>query len=323
MAQGNVKRRRRKRKKSRRPPLFYIFIIFLALAIAIVVIVTTVFKINTIIVKGSTQYDKSEIKMIAGIYQGDNYFFIDKQSAIDQIEEKYSYLENTEITYQMFSTLVINVKDSEPQYAMPVDGGYALISENFKVLETPVIDLPEGIPEVKGLTDIPPVQGEFIQFEDESGTQKKTALNEVTNAMEKAGLENINSIDVTDLYDIRMIYDNRIVILFGGKTKAEKKGKVLYELIEVRYPSPQFARINCSTEEDEELPRSYVLPLTSLEQWDQLELERKELRELDPEVIFSSNTSSSSSSSSDSSSSSTEVVVSSSISSSSNNTTSE
>lgn len=289
------KRRKKRRKKVRRPPLFYILLVLLAIVITVVVIINTVFKINTVLVVGNTTYEKSKIEITSGLVEGDNYFFIDKDLAIERIESNYSYLEGTKIKYQMFSTVVIEVQDAKPSFAIQTDLGYALISPNFKVLEYPAVEATGGIPVVNGLNYTNLIEGEILTFDDTDGKLRKEALLEVMNAMNSQGLTNVNTIDVSDLYDIRLLYENRVIILFGSKGKSEKKARALNELINIRFPSPQIVRIDCSYEEDEDNPRCYVLPLTSLEQWDQMEAEKEELYQIDPNTVLSSNSSENSS----------------------------
>lgn len=302
MSQTREKKKKNRRKKKHRPPLFYIFILLLAVVITVVVIINTVFKINTVVVKGNTIYDSTQIEATSQIVEGDNYFFINKAQAIEQIESTYSYLEGTKIEYQMFSTVVIRVEDAKPYFAIETETGTALLSQNFKVLEYPAQVVPDGIPLVSGLDVQSMAQGKTLEFADLAAEQKKEALETVIAAMTEQGLTAVNTVDISNLYDIRMLYDNRVIILFGGKSKAEKKARALDRAINTDFPSPQIVRIDCSYEEDEINPRYYVLPLTSLEQWDKLEKEKEDLLQIDPNAVVSSQESSGSSETSGSSS---------------------
>lgn len=288
MKKSRTKQQKNRRKKVRRPPLFYIFVLFLAVAITVVVVINTVFKINTVRVVGNTSYEKSKIEITSGIVDGDNYFFINKAQAIERIEASYSYLEGTKIKYQMFSTVVVEVADATPFFVIETEQGAALISPNFKVLEYPAISAHDGVAEVKGLDINPMVEGEHLSFVEALGEQKKEALLEVLNAMNSLELSAVNSIDVTNLHDIRMVYEERVIIIFGSKAKAEKKVRALNELMTIRFPAPQIIRIDCSYEEDEDNPRCYVLPLSSLDQWEKLEKTKEDLSDVDPNTLLSS-----------------------------------
>lgn len=250
----------RRRRKRRRAILFYIATFLFVVVGAITLSLTVLFKIDTIQVTGSSRYPAEQIVEIGGIERGENLFLAKTKEARTAIEKKLPYVKTAKVSRRLPATIVIHVEDDTASGAIAYDGKYALIGNKEKVLEF-VDALPEGITLVKGLELAKAKVGEPIVYADDvvpdssvpvasdasetsspSETQAeessavetavsgettmhetKTVFQDLRKAIENNGLDKVTEIDLTDRYNVAILYDNRITMELGLPTDLDYK----------------------------------------------------------------------------------------------------
>lgn len=186
------------------------FVVFLL--VAVLLSVTVLFKTTEIIVEGENiPYTSEEIIEVSGIDYGDNIFLSKKKAAVKKIVDAFPYIENAEISMKIPGTQIIKVDVAVASFEVAVNGGYAIVSTNGRILEK--IDSPTySIPLLKGLKITDTEVGQYITFEKNTTQQ---VLSEVINSIHENNVPNIYGIDISNTADIELNYDNRITISLG------------------------------------------------------------------------------------------------------------
>ena len=179
---------------------------------------TIVYNVNDDILDGS-----EEIISASQIEKGDNLIFLSKQRVNKLITEKLPYVGAVKIKRRLPAHLEIQVTKTDAVYGIAQNGYYDLLDKNGKVLETNV----EYVGPDKTLINAGEVKsavvGEQITLENEKALPR---LKEVYEACEKVGLTDITEINITDLYNIKVVYQGRITLELG-KTDGDRLSKKL------------------------------------------------------------------------------------------------
>lgn len=216
-----VNAKKRKRKRHGRYTLHYILLGIFALAAGIVLSLTVFFELEGVEVSGNTKYLNEQIIDIAAIPIGENMFMIDRQSIESRILKSFTYIDEVKLKYRLPPKILIEINEAIPMaYADIDENKYAILSEKGKILE-----ICEGIPPenealVVGLGLSGVVEGEFV---DKNNTEAMQMLSYIDKAMQATEIQNITRIDVSDRLNIRLLYEDRIVIELGTEGELEYK----------------------------------------------------------------------------------------------------
>lgn len=249
----------RRRRKRRRAVLFYIAMFLFVVVAAVTLSLTVLFKIDTIQVTGSSRYPAQQIVSVSGIVQGENLFLAKTKEAGAAIESQLPYIKTATVSRRLPATIVIYVEDDTASGAIAYEGRYALIGSGDKVLEF-VDTLPQGVTLVKGLELAKAEVGQPIVYaddveqnssseggdaepdasssevlesassasapsEEEDATmhRSKEVFQELWKAIEESELDKVTEIDLSDPYNLVILYDNRITMELGLPTDLEYK----------------------------------------------------------------------------------------------------
>jgi len=209
--------RKKKRKKRRIPRSLRHFLIvagfLITIAATILVAVTLVFKVDTITVTGSTVYSDTEILSICDYHLGDSLFFLSTTDKEEKLRTELPYVEQAKITRKIPGTVLVEITTVKVVASISYEGKYIYTDSFGKVAELNQT-AKEGSILAKGLELSPPVTGTHFQAAD---TNKQTAYFEIMNQiLESEATEEITEIDLQDIYDIKIIYQNRIEFQMGN-----------------------------------------------------------------------------------------------------------
>lgn len=215
----NIRRKKNKRKRLIiRSTLVGIFLVA-----GLIIGLLLFFNINKISVTGDAVYSSEEVISASQIEMGDNLIFLSKQRVNKLITEKLPYVGAVKIKRRLPAHLEIQVTKTDAVYGIAQNGYYDLLDKNGKVLETNV----EYVGPDKTLINAGEVKsavvGEQIILENEKALPR---LKEVYEACEKVGLTDITEINITDLYNIKVVYQGRITLELG-KTDGDRLSKKL------------------------------------------------------------------------------------------------
>lgn len=218
---GRKATKRRKRAKRKLTKFAYFLILFMAALCASAVCVAVFFKVDTISVTGKSSYTNAQIVSASGIKTGTNLFRIQKEDAIQKICSSLPFVADAEIKLSPPSGVKIKITADTPKYVIKLSKEYAYTDENLKALESRA-DTKKytGVITITGaeITNFKP--GTVISLKDK--TQLKTIKN-IAAAIKEVGLAKVTGIDVTDSYQLSVIYDSRISIIIGTSLRAGEK----------------------------------------------------------------------------------------------------
>ena len=213
---GNEKiayRTARRRKKNKLKAL----VIRSALALVILcagvfLVIGIFFRIDSVTVTGESRYSAEEVIAASGVSNGDNLIFKSESSAAELITKELPYIGSVKFKRRLPSTLEIEITATEPYYAVAENGYYTLLNSDCKVLEKNIEYIGENIILLKNGENANAVEGETMDFGDSQVIEKLAQLHE---ALAAAQLEDITEIDISDIYNIKLVYQGRITLELG------------------------------------------------------------------------------------------------------------
>lgn len=216
------KRKVHRRRRRRGAKIFWSLVTFLIVAGAIIASLTVFLKVARIDVEGALRYTSEEIIETSQIKVGDNLFGINEFAVRDKILGDYPYIEDVRITRRLPDGFLFTVTERIPcGYIEANDCKWIVDSKGF-LLER--IEKEEEVAGAVIIADedlLAPVAGDEINWPT---AEKKTALvTLLAQLREKNMLEKVNKADVSELYAVRFVYDNRLTVNIGSAENIEKK----------------------------------------------------------------------------------------------------
>ncbi len=219
-----INRTNQRRQKNRRKKIIIrtlIGIIFLC--VGVILALTLFFNINKIVISGDKVYSDKEIVDASGVNMGDNLIFLSKTALNEEISSELAYVGSVKIKRRLPSTLEIIVTKTDAYMAVASDGYYILLDKNGKVLEKDLETVGENIV-LANLGGISSIEvGETIVLKEEKVFAK---LNDVLTECENVGITEISTIDLSDIYNIKLVYQGRITLELGETDKDNLNSKL-------------------------------------------------------------------------------------------------
>ncbi len=212
------------------------------LVVGLVLSLTVLFRCENIVVEGATRYDQKDIISASTLGYGKNIFLTNRALACDKIEEKYPYIEEAQIHLSIPNTLRISVTEATPEYYIQDGTRYYIISKNSKLLEE-VIERDQNIPTIIGCKLKNPKVGETVDVEN---SRVITVLNEVAESMTANAVTGIKEINLSDMSNIELNYEDRITIVIGMPDDIDYKIRTAMTIIYTKLSEADKGRLNCS-----------------------------------------------------------------------------
>lgn len=213
-----------KKKMSRRRKLKkHILTVLLAVAVmcvGVVLVFSLFFKINTITVGGDRVYSDKMVIENSGIVTGKNLFRVNEKQVSERLSQELPYIKEITIERKLPDTLIINVTATREVAAVTTAKGFVLLDETGKVLDKNASILKENVAVVKGVKLSEYEEGARASFTNEKKTE---ALLELLEAIRKSGLELLTEINLKNINDIKIKYDDRITFEVGSLANIETK----------------------------------------------------------------------------------------------------
>lgn len=213
----------RKRKMRRRKIILRTVLTAVLLMAGIILALTVFFNINKITVSGDAVYSSEDIINASGISQGDNLIFLSKKKVGEAVTQKLPYIGSVTVKRKLPTGVELAVKKTEAAYAVVSDGYYTLVDRNAKVLEKNIEYIGENIillnPGEISSAEI----GSSLELADGRVLEKLSA---VSKALQDTSFEGITSIDLSDIYNIKLVYQGRITLVLGETNNSTLPKKI-------------------------------------------------------------------------------------------------
>lgn len=237
---GHGKKRRGKRRRSR---FFGVSVLFLLAAAAAVVSVMVFFRVENIEVRGQSPYSTAQVADASGVKKGGNLFAVNKAAAAKTVCHSLPYIKTAQIKLRPLSTVIIEVESDTPCGAVKQGAGYLIIDDQLKALETRGDT--KGLPVVNGLSTGGAVPGDTLAAENKDAPMALKALFSAANS-NKIDVKKINSIDLGNVYELKIRYDSRIDILLGTTSGLEYKLKSAMYIINTQISNHAKGKLDVS-----------------------------------------------------------------------------
>lgn len=193
--------------------------------VGVVIVLTMFFNISEITVTGDTIYASDEIINASEVNIGDNLIFVSKKKINDNVSETLPYVGSVKVKRHLPTGLELVVTKTDAIYAVAQNGYFTLLNENGKVLEADTEFIGENITLLNLGNIVSANVGKNIELETENVLDK---LIEIKDACDECGLKDITAVDLSDIYNIKLTYQGRIILELGETNKANLSKKIAF-----------------------------------------------------------------------------------------------
>ena len=207
--------------------VYYVMVSVLAVIIFAVLSVTVLFNTEKIVVEGESDYTDEQIIAATGLKGDENLVRLSTSGIPEKVLDKLVTLDSITIDKVFPSTIKITVTRSVPMVSFGYGGKNYVISHIGRVMS-----IDTGDADCMHVIGYKPadsvIVGGFIKAEDE---EQDNLVQQISTAVEKAGLEDITSLDITDALDLILVYDARVEIHLGSVLQIDEKMRMIKELL--------------------------------------------------------------------------------------------
>ena len=249
-----VRREKRKKRRLTRAALkrrrmmrrLMAFVTLLAvIAAGVYLTMTMLFKIGTIqvqtadgtVVQEVGGYSSSQILQALGVQTEENIFSFDPAAKEAELEKQFPLLESIRVVRDYPNTVVVQVTEAVPTYAMQTKSGWLTLSDQFKILACESAQ-PEELKTLYGGEPVSVTPGDQLTFaaqadpaaSDASGSaaasaaasaavqtdDRLDALNELQAKLEEYELlDDVTRMEFADTDQVAFLYQDRVSVLLG------------------------------------------------------------------------------------------------------------
>ena len=208
-----VNRRVQRNKRNRRKKLIFRSVAgAIFLVVGIIVALSLFFNINKIVVSGDAVYSHETVVKASGVSEGDNLVFLSKSKLNEKLSSELAYIGSVTVKRRLPSTLELVIKKTDAKLGIAMNGYFTLLDENGKVLEKDLETVGENII-LANLGEIESAElGETVVLKEE---KVLTKLQQVLAECKKVGINDISLMDLSDIYNIKLVYQGRITLVLG------------------------------------------------------------------------------------------------------------
>lgn len=213
---------RRIAQQKRKQTVQYLLIGLAVAAIMVVLSLTVFFRIDEIVITGeASPYTDEQVINASGIRFDENIIMCDAKGVSGKLAKALPYIGSAEVKRSLNGKVTITLKLTPGCFSFVTGDVAVIIDKDGKVLEDSA-PVEEAIKYtvVQGVTLTASTPGEKAQASDASAFELVFNLK---NQLENAGIKNVTSIDITSVYDIRIVYEGRLTLQLGDTGSIERK----------------------------------------------------------------------------------------------------
>lgn len=199
--------------------------------------VTMLFKISAIrvetadgtVVEQAAGYSSQSILQALEVHLEENIFSFEPDSRAQALERQFPLLESIRVVRKYPGTVVVQVTEAVPTYAIQSDIGWLTLSEKLKILALNA-QPPQGLTVLYGGTLSRAVPGEQLSFaalDEGEETAPMERLNSLRQKLtEYQLLADVTRIEFADGEQLAFLYQDRISVLLGTLNELDYKLKL-------------------------------------------------------------------------------------------------
>ncbi|MCH5324525.1 MAG: FtsQ-type POTRA domain-containing protein [Eubacterium sp.] len=247
-----------RRKKLSSYLLYYIIFAVVAVGIICVLSTTVLFNIGEITVSGETQYDEKDVIRLSGVEEGQNLITLDTAEIERKLIKQLPYVDEVKVNKRLPATLEISLTPAEAVANVSKGSAYYLVSRNGRIMDTSLKKPNSKYVTVVGFDPEYASDGDFLTVTDEgnrnllakllkcakqysgaddntdsSAARKYDIMFSLIEDCEAVGIaDKIKQIDISNIYNIKLNYDNRLTLELGEYTEVQFKLTIAKNLID-------------------------------------------------------------------------------------------
>ena len=197
-------------------------------AVTALLCVFLLFKVADIQVTGDLVYSQEEVLALCDYALGDNLLFAPTQSQEERLESQLPYVEDAQVIKHFPNTLEIRITAAQTAASVSSGGGWLYVSSQGKILEL-AAEPAAATMQVTGFVSTATQPGQYLQAEDATAL---SALQEILTALtDREMITQCTRLDLTDLYDIRLWYQDRVECKLGSTAGLTYKLDFAYDAL--------------------------------------------------------------------------------------------
>ena len=197
-------------------------------AVTALLCVFLLFKVAAIQVTGDPVYSQEEVLALCDYAIGDNLLFAPTQSQEERLESQLPYVEDAQVIKHFPNTLEIRITAAQTAASVSSGGGWLYVSSQGKILELGA-EPAAATMQVTGFVSTATQPGQYLQAEDATAL---SALQEILTALtDREMITQCTRLDLTDLYDIRLWYQDRVECKLGSTAELTYKLDFAYDAL--------------------------------------------------------------------------------------------
>lgn len=211
-----------------------------AVVFALMIGLSLFFKVENIRVSGCEQYTAYQIQQASGVNVGDQLLTFSRARVSGKIISAFPYVKNVRIGISLPDTVYIEIQESRVTYAAADSSGiWWVMDSNGKIIESISSDYSEHTL-IYGVTLEKPAAGQQAKAQESAqtetdaegnpipvtvtGEQKLRNAIAITQYLEANGIVGqIVSMDVSNLYDIKLQYEDKFQVTLGDTDRLDYK----------------------------------------------------------------------------------------------------
>ncbi|MBQ3137555.1 MAG: FtsQ-type POTRA domain-containing protein [Clostridia bacterium] len=188
--------------------------------------------VANIVIEGESRYKEDKIIEAANVYVGINMLSVREKDTNDAVTVALPYIKDVQVDYRFPETLALIVTPTEERMLIEGSSGYICLDKDAKVLSLKKKKLTDGRYLVQGISQQAAEVGTaFVPTEENKAKYERAA--EIISLLEATGKFTKGTVVVSDLKDVRVIYDSRINIYLGDCANLESKISDAMDVIDV------------------------------------------------------------------------------------------
>lgn len=206
-------------------------LILSTLCAATYILIDSLLKVKEVRVTGKSIYTATDIESVCGVAIGDNLLALNTGKISKELSSKLPFIEKAVVKRELPDKLRINVTPAEPVAVVSEGDSNYIISSTGKVLELVESDDEQNsLPKLLvNKTDTTPAVGEQMHYEN--ALSQKIQVDILEALSNNNILDTISTIDLRDLYEIKMYIDGRINVLMGDYSDVDEKIRFLVQIM--------------------------------------------------------------------------------------------
>lgn len=197
-------------------------------AVTALLCVFLLFKVSSLQVTGDLVYSQEEVLALCDYAIGDNLLFAPTQSQEERLESQLPYVEEAQVIKHFPNTLEIRITAAQTAASVSSGGGWLYVSSQGKILELGA-EPAAATMQVTGFASTATQPGQYLQAEDATAL---SALQEILTALtQREMITQCTRLDLTDLYDIRLWYQDRVECKLGSTAELTYKLDFAYDAL--------------------------------------------------------------------------------------------